>query len=69
MSKYKVKSGSLDVTIKAVNHRMAAIKAIDKYRPKELGMLISVIKEGDSLDDEIFMKAQFVLECMGFEFE
>ena len=66
MSKYRVQTGSLDVIIEAKNHRMAAIKAIDENNPKSLGLIVSVLKEGDSIDDEIFMKSEFILECMGF---
>ncbi len=65
MSKYRVQTGELDVVIEAKNHRMAAITAIDEHKPKLLGALISVLKEGDSEDEEIFMKSDFVLECMG----
>jgi hypothetical protein len=28
---------------------------------------VSILKEGDSLDDELFMKSEFILECMGFK--
>lgn len=67
MAKYRVQSGLLDVTKEAKNHRMAAIKAIDENSPKSLGLIISVLKEGDSLEDELYMKTEFILECMGFE--
>ena len=66
MSKYRVQTASVDVTVEAKNHRMAAIKAIDENNPKALGVIVSVLKEGDSIDDEIFMKSEFILECMGF---
>ncbi len=67
MSRYRVQTGSLDVTVEAKNHRMAAIKAIDENNPKSLGLIVSILKEGDSLDDELFMKSEFILECMGFK--
>lgn len=67
MSKYRVQTGSLDVTVEAKNHRMAAIKAIDENNPKSLGLIVSILKEGDSLDDELFMKSEFILECMGYQ--
>ena len=67
ISKYRVQTGSLDVTVEAKNHRMAAIKAIDENNPKSLGLIVSILKEGDSLDDELFMKSEFILECMGFK--
>lgn len=66
MPKYKVKSGSLNVTIEAQNHRMAAIKAIDENNHAKLGLLISILEDGKPLDKEIYMKAEFVLNCMGF---
>ena len=68
MEKYRVQTGSLDVTVEAKNHRMAAIKAIDENNPKSLGLIVSVLKEGDSSDEELFMKSEFILECMGFKF-
>ena len=46
---------------------MAAIKAIDENNPKSLGLIVSILKEGDSLDDELFMKSEFILECMGLK--
>ena len=67
MGKYRVQTGALDVTVEAKNHRMAAIKAIDENSPKSLGLIISVLKDGDSSDDELFMKTEFILECMGFK--
>ena len=66
-SNYRVQSGSLDVTVEAKNHRMAAIKAIDENKPNSLGVLIGVLKEGDSPDDEILTRTETILECMGFE--
>lgn len=67
MTKYIVKSGSLDTIIEASNHRMAAMKAIEKYKPKLLGRIIGVLKEGEDQDNEFFMKIEFVLDCMGFK--
>lgn len=69
MEKYRVQTGLLDVTVEAKNHRMAAIKAIDENNPTSIGILISVLKVGDSLDDEIFMKSEFILNCMGFNLD
>ncbi len=68
MLKYRVQSGSLNVKIQASNHRMAAIRAIEENSPKSLGLLIAVLKEGDVENDELFMKTEFILECMGFDF-
>lgn len=65
--KFRVQSGVMDAVVFAKNHRMAAIKAIDENNPKALGIIISVHREGDSPDDELFMKTEFILECMGFE--
>lgn len=67
MAKFRVQTAELDIVIEANNHRMAAIKAIDEHTPKALGALISVLKEGDTEDDEIYMKSEFVLECMGYK--
>ena len=67
MVKYRVQTGLLDVTVEAKNHRMAAIKAIDENNPKSLGLFVSVLREGDSSDDELFMKTEFILDCMGFK--
>lgn len=67
MSKYRVQSGTMDVTVEATNHRMAAIKAIDENNPKSLGLIVSILKDGDNLDDELFMKSEFILECMGYK--
>lgn len=67
MAKYLVQSAEMQVTVEAKNHRMAAIKAIDENNPGALGALISVLKEGDTEDDEVYMKSEFVLECMGFK--
>ena len=67
MVKYRVQTGSLDVTVEAKNHRMAAIKAIDENNPKSLGLIVSVLREGDSSDDELFMRTEFILDCMGFK--
>jgi hypothetical protein len=67
MAKYRVQTGSLDVTIEAKNHRLAAIKAIDKYEPKGLGLIISVLKKGDKAEDELFFQSEFILDCMGFK--
>jgi hypothetical protein len=67
MAKYRVQTGSLNVTVEAKNHRMAAIKAIDENEPKSLGLIISTLKEGDKIDDELFIKTEYLLECMGFK--
>ncbi|HJY22651.1 MAG TPA: hypothetical protein VJ279_07175 [Hanamia sp.] len=67
MSKYHVKSGSLQVIIEARNHKMAVIKAIDENCPVDLGVIISSLKEGDSQEDEIYMNTELVLNDMGFE--
>lgn len=68
MSKYRVQTGAMDVTVEAKNHRMAAIKAIDENNPKSLGLIVAILKEGDSIDDELFMKSEFILECMDYKF-
>lgn len=67
MSKYRVQTGSLCVTVEAKNHIMAVIKAIDENNPKSLGLIVSILKEGDSLDNVLFMRTEFILECMGFK--
>lgn len=67
MSKYKVQTGSLNVTIEAKNHKMAVIKAIDENTPDLLGTLVSCLKDGDSEDDTMYMKTESVLNDMGFE--
>ena len=67
--KYRVQTGTLDVTVIAQNHRMAAIKALDNTDACSLGLILSVLKEGESLDGEVYMKTEFVLECMGIKVE
>ena len=67
MSKYHVKSGSLQVIIEARNHKMAVIKAIDENCPVDLGVIISSLKEGDSQEDEIYMNTESVLDDMWFK--
>jgi len=67
MSKYRVQSGTMDVTVEAKNHKMAVIKAIDESNPSALGVLVSCLKEGDTEDNEMFMNTTNVLEDMGFD--
>jgi hypothetical protein len=69
MEKYLVRSGDLEITVESNVHRVAAIKAIDEYSPLSLGELISVLKEGDSEDEEVFMKTEWLLSIMGYELE
>lgn len=65
MEKYRVRSGGLDVVVKARTHQMAIMKALEKNLPPSLGIIISALKEGDSIDDEIYMLTGTVLENMG----
>jgi len=67
MKQYLVKIGELEIKIEATNHRMAVMKAIEKESPKTLGILCSALKIGDSLDNEMFFKTEFIFECMGFK--
>lgn len=66
-AKYRVQTGSLDVTVEAENHKMAAIKAINENNTKSLGLIVSVLKEGDSFDDTIYIRSEFILGCMGIK--
>lgn len=66
MSKYRVKSGDLDIEVKAENKKLAAMDAIRKGKPKSLGILIGILKNGDDELNETFMLSQKVLEDMGY---
>jgi hypothetical protein len=59
--------GTTYATVEATNHQMAAIKAIEEYQPDALGLLVAILKEGDSFDDEIFIKSEYLLDCMGYK--
>jgi hypothetical protein len=67
MNTYRVQSGTLDVHVEAKNQKMAVIKAIDENNPTALGVLVSCLKEGDSDDEQVYMKTESVLNDMGFE--
>jgi hypothetical protein len=69
MSKYLVKSGDLNITVRSDNHKLAAMDAIRKGKPKSLGVLIGILKKGDDEAEEIFMLTQKVLEDMGHTIE
>lgn len=69
MEKYKVKSGTMNTEVKALNHDMAMMKAIEKESPKALGTLISALKKGDKKDRQVFMITEMVLERMGINIE
>ena len=65
MKTYVVKSGTLDVEVKAENRKLAAMDAIRKNKPKSLGVLIGIRKKGEKSEKEVFMLTQKVLEDMG----
>lgn len=65
MAKYRVKSGDLDMEIKADSRERAAMKAIELGSPKTLGILIGIRKKGESSSKETFMLTQQILEKMG----
>ena len=69
MNKYRVQSGTMDINVEARNYKMAVIKAIDESNPQSLGVLVSVLKEGDKEEDEMFLHTTNVLKEMGFEVE
>jgi hypothetical protein len=67
MPTYKVESGTMVANVTAQSHHVAAIKAIDENSDKRLGLIIGILKYGDSKGDELFIKTEYVLECMGFK--
>jgi hypothetical protein len=69
MPTYKVKSGTMVANVTAQSHHIAAIKAIDENNDKRLGLIIGILKYGDSKDEELFVKTEYILECMGYKVE
>ena len=69
MNKYRVQTGVMDVEIKADTHQMAAMKAIERYNPKSLGIIIMVLKDGDAIKDEMYMLTTNILKRMGYKIE
>lgn len=67
LKSYKVRSGSLDVTVKARNHKMAVFKAIEENNPKSLGLIIGCLRYGDSKDEELYTQTESTLKEMGFD--
>lgn len=65
MKNHIIQSGDLSVKQKALNHRMAIMKAIEKYQPQRLGEVISCMAEDEN--QETYFKTDFILDLMGFE--
>lgn len=63
MNKYKVKSGDLNTEIRAVNERMAAMKAIEQHNAA-LGLLTQVLKKGDKIKDATYFNTESLLNWM-----
>jgi len=65
MNKYIVKSGDLDMEVKAENRALAAMNAIRNGNPKSLGVLIGIRKKGEKKIKEVYMLTTKILEDMG----
>ena len=63
MTNYRVTlTEELEVSISAINPRMAAMKAIEQEQPDGLGHFVTVI---DGIQ-EVFFKTEALLKWMGF---
>lgn len=67
MDKFRVRTGDIDMEVKAINTRMAAMKAIEKSPSASLGVLIEIKKVGDWEGNTLYCKTEFVLGLMGLE--
>lgn len=66
MYKFKVESGDLKRKVTAINHTMAAMKALEKATGY-LGSLTEVAKEGDEEKDYLYLNTLIVLNNMGIK--
>lgn len=69
MNYYTVKTGELECSVRAFNHKTAAIIAINTYNPKSMGLIISVNEYSKPESEEVYMLTGSILEAMGMPLE
>jgi len=63
--KFEVSTGQFKIKIKAINHTMAAMKALETIQGGYLGVLTKIRKDGDQEKDDLYASTEGLLKKMG----
>ena len=70
MNSYKIRTGELEVEVKAADHKAAAIKALQTYSGGPYGLLMEVeLVGGDPDKDGWYMSTERVMQDAGISYK